>query len=160
MHLVFTNMLGYKKFCLSSSSSFVGDEIGDPDLDGPLILSVGRAVSSSFGVFFGAVGKYDDEGSAWHSTSSNFSLSGEFRLSSLSQILFDGFSEKRRCWNLIGFLLCVIQFFNQKTYISIPRWYIFCTFRLSTEHTLRSIASNELNWVETSSFWWNKYGRI
>ena len=58
-------MLGYKKFCLSSSSSFVGDEAGEPDLDGPLILSVGRAVSSNFGVFLGgATGKYDVEGSA------------------------------------------------------------------------------------------------
>jgi hypothetical protein len=99
LHLLFTKMLGYKKFCVSSSSSFVGD-VGEPDRDGPLMESVGSAVNSFLGVFFVlAVGNFNDDGSAWHSTNSIFSRIGEFlSRSSLSQsLLFDGFSEKRRC---------------------------------------------------------------
>lgn len=59
LHLIFTKILGYKKFCRSSSSSFVGDEMGEPDRDGPLILKVGSAVKSFLGGVFlvGLVGK-------------------------------------------------------------------------------------------------------
>lgn len=95
--LIFTKMLGYKKFCVSSSSSFVG-VVGDPEREGPLTLSVGRAARSFLGVFFVVAGFLNDIGSLWHSTSSIFSRNGDRRSSSLSHSsLFVGFSEKRLC---------------------------------------------------------------
>ena len=95
--LVFTKMLGYKKFCVSSSSSFVGD-VGDPEREGPLILRVGKAVRSFFGVFFTFWRLLNGTGSLWHSTISTFSRNEYFLSSSLSQSsLFEGFSEKRLC---------------------------------------------------------------
>jgi hypothetical protein len=90
-------MLGYKKFCVSSSSSFVG-VVGEPEREGPLMLSVGKAARSFFGVFFVLGGILYGTGSLWHSTISNLSHSGDLRSSSLSQSsLFVGFSEKRLC---------------------------------------------------------------
>lgn len=96
----FSCSFSYKKFCFSSSSvGVVGDWLRDGAGDGPLIESVGNAASSNLGVFTALLGGlYDVDGSLWHSTSSIFSRGGELRASSLSQILFDGFSEKRRCW--------------------------------------------------------------
>lgn len=99
----FSCSFSYKKFCFSSSSvGDVGDWLRDGAGDGPLIESVGSAASSILGVFLVLPGTlYDDvDGSLWHSTSSTFSRCGELRASSLSQILFDGFSEKRRCWEI------------------------------------------------------------
>lgn len=103
--LIFTKSLScslsYKKFCFSSSSvGDVGDWFLDGAGDGPLMERVGSAASSFLGVFFVLLRFLCDDdmdGSRWHSTSSIFSCCREFRASSLSQILFEGFSEKRRC---------------------------------------------------------------
>lgn len=101
--LIFTKSLScslsYKKFFSSSSVGEVGDWLREGAGDGPLMESVGNAARSFLGVLFVLFGVlFDDvDGSLWHSTSSIFSRRGEWRVSSLSQILFDGFSEKRRC---------------------------------------------------------------
>lgn len=104
--LIFTKSLScsfsYKKFCFSSSSvGVVGDWFLDGAGEGPLIDSVGNAAKSFLGVFFVLIGILCVNGSLWHSTISMFSLcSNDGLVSSLSQILFDGFSEKRRCWEI------------------------------------------------------------
>lgn len=101
--LIFTKSdrcsFSYKKFCFSSSSvGVVGDCCLDGAGDGPLIERVGRAARSFLGVIFVLFATLCDEldGSLWHSTISIFSRGGEFLVSSLSHIRFDGFSEKRR----------------------------------------------------------------
>lgn len=101
--LIFTNSFScsssYKKFWFSSSSAgVVGDCCLDGAGDGPLIESVGRAAKSFLDVIFVLFATLCDEvdGSLWHSTISIFSRGGEFFVSSLSHIRFDGFSEKRR----------------------------------------------------------------
>lgn len=94
----FSCSFSYKKFCFSSSSvGVVGDCCLEGAGDGPLIESVGKAARSFLGVIFVLFAiLIDVDGSLWHSTSSIFSLGGEFLVSSLSHIRFDGFSEKRR----------------------------------------------------------------
>lgn len=173
----FSCSLSYKKFCVSSSSvGDVGDWFLDGAGDGPLMESVGSAASSFLGVFFvltiGATLSdvdvdIDVDGSLWHSTISIiFSRSGEFLVSSLSQILFEGFSEKRRCWeikirkHLNKNVSTGIPREKNSTYILIAWRNIFGTFRLPTENTLRSVASDELDGIKAATLGRHKNGWI
>lgn len=118
--------------------------------------SVGKAAKSFFGVFIKLLLK--GVGSKWQSTSI-VSDGG----SSLSQFLWlVGFSEKRRCWLEIFkcHVLTLHSHGNNWTYILITRRNIFCTFCFTTQHTLRSIASNELDGIKSATFRWHEYCRV